>query len=248
MEMQQAARLAAFQIADEIRLAGQGAPIYAFEFDRVLTEDSVVILAGSDSSRIRFRAGLSNAQSEVAAPTPLAVIAGVPLGLTLTDSSRLAGNAGKHVFLSGPISAGVWGWTRAVLGTYMQITPLASVQFVGIPTISLDEAIAVYRDGAAIRRTTATDMASSAAPTWAPANELAINVVALRFDYFDADGVAIVPDSLVNRGAVRRVSVSLTIRSSRELSNGTRPEFSIRLTSNLRNLHGGFAYRRSISS
>src|SRR5262245_8593370 len=63
MEMQQTARIVASQIADEIRMAGQGVPVYASTFDTVPSESVAVILDSSNSSRIDFRAGLSNVET-----------------------------------------------------------------------------------------------------------------------------------------------------------------------------------------
>src|SRR5437016_3471554 len=59
MEMQQTARVVASQIADEIRMAGQGVPHYAASFDPAPSEAAAVILDSSNASRIEFRAGLS---------------------------------------------------------------------------------------------------------------------------------------------------------------------------------------------
>src|SRR5437016_7787248 len=61
IEMQQSARVVAAQIADEIRMAGQGVPVYAARQDSAKTECIAVILGTSTNSRIDFRAGLSNA-------------------------------------------------------------------------------------------------------------------------------------------------------------------------------------------
>ena len=62
-EMQQGARAAISQTADEIRMAGQGVPVYATSYDASPSEGAVAVLAGSSSTRINFRAGLSPAES-----------------------------------------------------------------------------------------------------------------------------------------------------------------------------------------
>src|SRR5215470_18258811 len=54
MEMQQTARVVASQIADEIRMGGQGVPIYASRFDTAPSEATAVILASSNATRIDF--------------------------------------------------------------------------------------------------------------------------------------------------------------------------------------------------
>src|SRR5216117_2818230 len=45
IEMQQTARVAASQLADELRMAGQGVPIYASSFDRADSESVSVFLS-----------------------------------------------------------------------------------------------------------------------------------------------------------------------------------------------------------
>src|SRR5690349_18949651 len=60
MEMQQTARIVISQIADEVRMAGQGVPLYATLLDGAPSEPTAVILGSSGASRIDFRAGLSN--------------------------------------------------------------------------------------------------------------------------------------------------------------------------------------------
>src|SRR6185369_8250845 len=54
-EMQQTARLVASQIADEVRLAGQGVPIHAAQFDAAPSEAVAILLNSSNNSRIDFR-------------------------------------------------------------------------------------------------------------------------------------------------------------------------------------------------
>ena len=51
MEMQQTARVVASQIADEVRMAGQGVPLYASRFDSTASEGVAVILASSVAGR-----------------------------------------------------------------------------------------------------------------------------------------------------------------------------------------------------
>src|ERR1700747_1023607 len=57
MEMQQTARVVLSQIADEVRMAGQGVPVYASTFDTAPSEAVAVILGSSNANRIDFRAG-----------------------------------------------------------------------------------------------------------------------------------------------------------------------------------------------
>src|SRR3954447_3645897 len=77
MEMQQTARVVASQIADEIRMAGQGVPLSASRFDTAASEAVAVIFPSSTSTRIDFRAGLSNAETAVTSVAPIEFNLGV---------------------------------------------------------------------------------------------------------------------------------------------------------------------------
>src|SRR5262249_34787528 len=71
VEMQQTARIVATQIADEVRMAGQGVPIYASSLEATPSEATAIFFSSSTSSRIDFRAGLSNVTTSVMSPIPL---------------------------------------------------------------------------------------------------------------------------------------------------------------------------------
>src|SRR4051812_6990352 len=86
-EVQQSARAAAFQIADDIRIAGEGVPVYSATFDPAPDENTTVILDGSGPSRINFRAGISNAESRATSILPLQFQGGFPTTLTIEDAA-----------------------------------------------------------------------------------------------------------------------------------------------------------------
>src|SRR5262245_40242181 len=71
MEMQQTARIVISQIADELRMAGQGVPVYASSLDVAPSEAIAVFLDSSGANRIDFRAGLSNVVTGAANMPPL---------------------------------------------------------------------------------------------------------------------------------------------------------------------------------
>src|SRR5215510_8204101 len=98
MEMQQTGRVIAAQIADELRLAGQGMPIYPAKFDASASEAVSVILAPSTSDRIDFGAGLSNVQTSVTTPGPVDLRLGVAQNLPVRDGSAFT--IGKFAYLS----------------------------------------------------------------------------------------------------------------------------------------------------
>lgn len=248
-EMQQSARVAAFQISDELRLAGQGTPVFGASFAPSPGESTVVILNGSSSSRINFRAGFSNVETDAATLLPVALVAASPKSLNVSDASVFADALGSNpskrfVYLWGLIGADTWGWARATLVTIssaansLQVIPSQTIQFTGEPTISLDEAVAIFFDGSAnsIKRTAATDLTSPTAPVWAPANELAANITELSFAYYDEADTPIVPNTLSARSRVRRIEVNLTAQGAEVLSTGKRPSLSLSFNTVPRNL------------
>jgi hypothetical protein len=130
----------------------------------------------------------------------------------------------------------------------MQITPTqagdtghpsgAVTQFTSSPSISLEEAVAIYLDTSTltIRRTTATDMSSTTSPTWAGANDLVANAVSLTFTYYDKFDNVISPSTLANRALVARVDAQVVVQTSAALSNGQRPRIALPVRSIPRNL------------
>src|SRR5947209_4920708 len=100
MEMQQTARIVASQIADEIRMAGQGVALEAASFDSVPSEATAVILRTSTANRIDFRAGLSNVETAVANPGALDLTMNTSRVLAVELGSGFT--VGKFVYVSGP--------------------------------------------------------------------------------------------------------------------------------------------------
>jgi Tfp pilus assembly protein PilW len=238
-EMQQGARAAISQISDEIRVAGQGVPRYAASFDLAENESTVAILSGSSSTRLNLRAGLAPAESSVTAPLPLSLTQGTPAAVTMDSVSGFynavgSSPTGRFLYVWGEAGTARWAWVRAAIlsislsGRSMQITPIeisqsGVAQFAVSPTVSLEEAIAIYRDSSGtLRHTTATNTANPASPVWAPANDMVTNVSLLQFDYFDSAGLPVVPDTLANRWAIARIDVRIVVESTQELSNHSR--------------------------
>jgi len=260
-EMQQGARAAASQIADEIRLAGQGVPIYSSSYDSAVSEAVVAILVGSDSSRINMRAGLSNAESTVISPLPLNMTLGTAATLTVGSASIFSdvvgtSPAGRYVYIWGPAADSNWAWVRASINSIttstntMQLTPAQAgdggrltaadntIRFTSSPTISLEEGIAIYSDSStnALRRATASNMTNLTSPTWTAANDLALNVTSLTFVYYDRFDNAISPSTLADRARVARVDARLVVQAAGNLSSGSRASFALGLRSIPRNL------------
>src|SRR5262245_56375020 len=144
MEMQQTARIVASQIADEVRMAGQGLPNYAAGFDSVPGEAVAAIMGSSNSSRIDFRAGLSNI--ETASITTGAVDFNIGAVKTLQVSTSAGFLPAKTVYVFGPSTNFTWTWLRgdvtSVSSTGLTIIPrnagslAALIHFEAPPTIA----------------------------------------------------------------------------------------------------------------
>jgi hypothetical protein len=236
VEMQQNARAVAAQIADEIRLAGQGVPVYAATFDDAPSDAVVPIMASSTSTRIDFRSGLSNVDTFVASPLPIEFTVGTPTTFLTGSSSGFS--PGDFVYVWGAGDSGTWGWTRAeVIGTVsgsMTVVPRQTgsdaARFSSPPTVSLEEAISFQQAGTSIRRAT---MSGS---SWSAANEIGRNFSSVTFTYYDTGGKVVTPGSLTERASIVRVDVKLVAQTTDVMSNGTRPTYTVSLTAIPRNL------------
>jgi prepilin-type N-terminal cleavage/methylation domain-containing protein len=244
MEMHQTARVVASQIADEIRMAGQGVPLYAMGFDTVASEAAVVILGSSNTNRIDFRAGLSNVETATVGSGPTDFNIGV--SRTVSVAAGAGFSVGKFVYISGPGTDSVWCWLRAevtaVSSAALTVIPRntgiadATVHFRAPPTAALEEAVSIYLSGGTVRRATSTIMSSTSTPTWSAANEIGRNFTELIFIYYDVGGNVVPPTSLANRMAIARVDIRLTVQVASPLTNGTRPTYSLSLRTIPRNI------------
>jgi prepilin-type N-terminal cleavage/methylation domain-containing protein len=244
MEMQQTARIVASQIADEVRMAGEGVPLYAAAFDAAPSEADTVIFGSSTADRIDFRAGLSNVETAVTSAAPLDFIIGVSRMVSVQDGTGFP--TGKFVYIWGAGTDSAWVWLRAQItsagfGT-LTVTPYQTgnagtiIHFTSAPSISLEEAVSIYLTGNSVRRATATDMTNPASPVWSAANEIGSNFATLAFTYYDASGTVVTPDSLANRNAIARVDIDLTVVVAAALSNGSQPSYSLSMRTIPRNL------------
>jgi prepilin-type N-terminal cleavage/methylation domain-containing protein len=236
LEMQQNGRAVAYQIVEEIRMAGQGVPVYAATFDSVPSEAVTAILQTSTSSRIDFRAGVSNVETAVTSPLPIDCAMGVTTTLSVVSAAGFS--RGDFLYVWGLADDGTWAWVRAeligVASNSITIVPRQlqrdPIRFVRLPTVSLDESISFQFSGTTIKRATA-----SGGP-WSPANEIGRNILSLMFVYYDAANRMITPSSLAERRAIARVDIQLVAQTSDFLSNRTRPNYSISLRTIPRNL------------
>lgn len=243
MEMQQTARVVMSQIADELRMAGQGVPIYASTFDSSASESTAAFLGSSTASRIDFRAGLSNVETVITTPAPLDITMNTSQTLGVGDSTGLA--AGKFIYIWGPGTNG-WTWVRAQLTgvSSSNITCIPQqtgaagtvVHFNAAPTVYLEEAVSLFLSAGSVRRATATGFINPASPTWSASNEIGANVTSLTFTYYDGNGAPLNPSSLASRTAIARIDIRLTVQTAGVLSNGTAPTYSLALRTIPRNV------------
>lgn len=239
MEMQQTARVVAAQIADEIRMAGQGVPAYAARFDDPPSEAVAVILPSSTSTRIDFRTGLSNADTAVTNAAPIEFSLGSSRSILVADGSMFP--SGRFAYVWGP-SAWLRAQVTSATSTSLTLTPREMgsmsplLQFPAPPTVSLDEAVSIYFTGGSVRRATAVDLTNPSSPTWSAANEIGKNFTALTFIYYDASGNISAPTSLANRQSIARVDTQLSVQTAAPLSDGSWPIYSLALRTIPRNV------------
>ena len=209
-----------------------------------------MILPSSSSSRIDFRSGLSNAETNITSPLPIDCIPGVSKTLSVADGSVFSSAlgtrtpAGKFVYIWGPAGSSAWTWVRAELtkitSTTITVTPWQTGdgmgRFTRAPTVSLEEVVSFQLNGTTIRRATAADLTNPGSPTWSAANEVGRNFESLRFTYYDRSDSLVTPEQPADRLSIARVDVSVAARPSDFLSNGTRPIYSLSLRAIPRNL------------
>jgi type II secretory pathway pseudopilin PulG len=235
IEMHQIARAVASQIGDEVRMAGEGIPLFASTFDNNNSEAVTAILASSTANRIDFRAGLSNTETNVTSAIPIDFTLGIPRTVNVGDGSQFSKTlgttapTGKFVYFWGPASPATWAWIRAELtqvsSNSLTITPRQGgdagrspgadsvlgtaddgIRFLKPPTVSLEEAVSFSFSGDAVKRATAANMTNPAAPTWSAANEIGRNVVSISFTYYDQNNRPIPAPSLTS--LVNRASIA----------------------------------------
>jgi hypothetical protein len=232
IEAQQTARVVASQIADEIRMAGQGVPVYASTFDAGPSEAVAVILPGSTASRINFRAGMSNVETQWTDLPPLSFQLDTPRVVSAANTSFFT--RGRMVYIWGPAPNDAWTWIRGELaevsngaGTLTVIARQAgsSLQLTGISTISQEETVSFYVDSGSIRRSGGSI-----------GSEIGRFCTVLQFTYYDGEDHPVTPDTLENRLAVQRVDIRVVIETSAPLTNGTRPVYELSLRTIPRNV------------
>jgi prepilin-type N-terminal cleavage/methylation domain-containing protein len=236
VELQQSSRAVVFQISDEIRRAGQGLPFFAASFDITESESVVEILNGSDATRLRMRASVSNIESSVSMPMEyrIGTATPIPVGNAAVFSNALgtATPMGRFVFIWGTGLNSCWSWVRAELKS---ITPAANsltaipvdtgeacrngagaVQFESGQKMTLEESVSIFFQNGSVWRATSTDMTQQMNPIWGPSSELARNVTGLTFTYYDQNETALDLLTLSARRKVASVDVGIRVNPVRQ--------------------------------
>jgi hypothetical protein len=252
LEMRQTARAALSQIAGDIGLAGQGVPRQMEHSPDGSAEGTAAVLPGSNDRRIHIRAGYSNVEARVLNSLPVALVAGVPHGLSVESTAAwstamASGVTGRFAFLTGDSAVGPV-WVRAAVvslsgaGRTITVVPFESnsptLHFTTTPVLALEEAIAISFDAAtrSIRRSTATDMQDLENIRWTPAHETAAGVIDLVFQYRDRTGAIAGVDTAEERSSISSVEVRLVTRTATPLSNGTQPTYAVSIRVAPRNI------------
>ncbi len=229
LEMQQSARAVASMMTDEIRMAGQGVPVYSASQDSLTAEAVQVFLNGSDVSAIVFRAGYRNAIASIQTTPPLTYTVGTSTSVTVADVADINGIVGgkpdRFLFLWGS-TASSWSWVRAeitAINTQTDVITLTPRQISGQggafpvrPNLGLEEAIAYRLSGDSIQRATSRGFRTLTAPSLIY-SAIGNNFTGVSFAYYDRWNNPVTPSTLLARAMVRRVDFTITARTSEVL-------------------------------
>ena len=241
MEMQQSVRAVASMIADDVRLAGQGVPIYAGAQDTSTAEAVQAFLDGTDSDDLRFRAGIRNLETTLVSfdggtTFTVADVSGI--------NSVVSTNPDYFVYFWGP-TGNTWTWLRGEvsgINTGTNQLNVAASQFSGqgvafsaSARVALEEGISYRLDSGSVLRGTTTDFTSLTAPTFTE-QTIGTNFTTLTFSYFDESGTSVSPTTLALRSTIHRVDFNIAAQTSGTLSSGSVDTFGITLSVYPRNL------------
>ena len=244
MEMQQSTRAVASMIADEVRLAGQGVPLYSAAQDTSTSEAVQTFLDGTDAANLRFRAGIRNASTPVTTPLAYSGTTAVTVS-DVTGVNNIVGMDPKYfVYLWGPTS-NTWTWIRGEVsgidpGTNQLSVALSQnsgrgATFSSPPRLVLEEGISYRLANGSVLRGTTSDFSSLTSPAFTE-QTIGTHFTDLTFYYFDASGASVSPTTLALRSTIRRVDLTVGAETSEPLSIGRAVQYAITLSVYPRNL------------
>lgn len=250
IEMQQSARAMASLIADELRMAGQGVPVYASIMDPTVTSESVqTFLNGTGANTVLFRAGIHNGTALVVSALPVTLPVGTPAGIMVDDvsviSGLVGGNNDRFVYVWGQTALS-WTWVRARVGVVDDVNDALTVvaadvaaagdSFPTTPRIYLEEAIGYQLSGTDLQRGSSGDFTTQTAPVMTY-NTVGENFTSLSFTYYDDTDSVVTVAGINDRAQIRRVDFTLAARTAEQLpSTGQFGTFEITLTVRPRNV------------
>lgn len=243
LDMQQGARAVASMMADELRMAGQGVPVYAASLDATPQEAAQTFLNGTGATTVVFRAGVRNGVATLDETPPLNFTVGTASSIDVDDvgavSAIVGDNTDRFLYLWGP-TGDLWTWVRAEVDSINtgtdtitltpQQTATAGGGFDSIPSLSVEEAIAYRINGTSIQRATSGDFTTLTAPALTYST-IGDNFSALTFTYYDASDNIVTPSTLAARSTIVRVDIRLVARTAEELpSTGEYDTYAIEMT------------------
>lgn len=241
LEMQQSTRAVASMITDELRMAGQGVPVYSQSLDGTAAEASQTFVNGSGSGTIIFRASVNNARATVGGTPPLTYVVDTSVTITIdddTDIDDLVGsNTDRYLFLWGP-SHNSWTWVRAritaIADTQLTVTPshisTGGGTFASLPHLIVEQAIAYRLNGDDIQRGSSRAWTTVDSPsiTYSSVGE---GFTALTFTYYDQSNNIVTADTLAHRATIRRVDFTLAAETADEMaSSGVKRTYAISMS------------------
>lgn len=231
LDMHQSVRAVASMLADELRMAGQGVPIYASRLEGTPQEAVQAFVNGTGSSAIRFRSSYHSARALVSNTMPMALTLGTTAVLNVDDVDAIADIVGtatnRFLFLWGQ-SGTSWTWVRARITSISTGADTVSViptqmstlggTFDWDPYLVLEEGLAYRLTSGNIERGSFGDFTSMTSPglTFEVVGE---NFTGLTFTYYDGSGNVVTPSSLTDRASIRRVDFTITAETSDALAS-----------------------------
>jgi hypothetical protein len=231
LEMNQSVRAVSSMLADELRMAGQGVPVYAARLAGAPTEATQSFVNGTAANTVRFRSSYRSARAEVQNVMPMTMTLGTSIVLTVDEVDNidtLVGNATtRFVFLWGQ-SGTTWTWVRARItsinlgGDTLTVTPTQMSTAGGVfdwePYLVLEEGLAYRLVSGDIQRASFGGFTVLATPLMA-FQVVGENFTGLTFTYYDAAGNVVTPTALADRATIRRVDFTITAETSEELAS-----------------------------
>ncbi len=239
-EMQQSARAVVSMIADDLRLAGQGVPVYSAAQDTTIREAVQSFLDGTDADDLRFRAGVRNVSTTSLGNTGTLFTVDNVSGFNAIVGAK----PNRFAYMWGPIG-NTWTWTRGEVsainaGTNQLVFTVSQFSgqgtgFTGPPRLILEEGISYRLNSGAVLRGMTTDFTSLTTPTFTE-QTIGTNFTNLKFGYFDGTGNAVTPTTLALRSTIRRVDFTIAAQTAGPLADGTVDTYATTLSVYPRNL------------